>query len=239
MFCEWEIGHFLSTTLWHRPQKMNRAHQINHQINTRVCMFFQRRTPSTQAHCARLSVERLMKIIYWSCREAFRKCITQTCLLGTAIVAWRVTRAPSLHICTCSPCPWIPCMCVCGWMERGRTQTHEVFVLVFNIAIIIIFVITLIGGIQCQYLWLNLARESLKQRPKVKWREVMKQKKTTHAHTHGQHSWTENWGRRRHSYRLFNFVRHFRSEFRHKPQPHYTDYFVGIYSDVIPTILHV
>lgn len=37
------------------------------------------------------------------------------------------------------------------------------------------------------------------------------------AHAHPtENSWTENWGRRRHPHRLFNFVRHFRC--RHLPQ---------------------
>lgn len=56
--------------------------------------------------------------------QAFKKCITQTCLLEIAIVAWCVRRAPSLDI-----CPWTlrVCVCVCGtrpytgaWGSRVR-----------------------------------------------------------------------------------------------------------------------
>lgn len=67
--------------------------------------------------------------------------------------------------------------------------------------------------------------------------EMKRSNETRNTHTHGQHSRTENWGRRRHSYRLFNFVRHFRSEFRQQPQPHYTDYSVDVY--ILMRYLHV
>lgn len=110
-FREWKIRGLLSTTPRRKPQKMNINHQINVHIFPRQSKIH---TSTTVLKGVRGWWNNLLRVSRATNVQAFKKRIAQPCSLEIAIVAWCVTRAPSLDICTCTPGPWIPCVCVCA-----------------------------------------------------------------------------------------------------------------------------